>query len=153
MYLLFINLPRILCQNLCHQIVRFYFYSQLIDFKQFSSIHHIFRAQWAMPWKTYKLVSRGTVTKLLLCTIKSPDFLLSIDQRRLLNLFHHNQESQTSKRRATHSTESRLKGNYSNRKTLTFTGFKTDHTILVLWQRKCCVNGKHEIGMRKLCKC
>ena len=32
----------------------------------------------------------GEVTELLLYTIKSPDFLLSIDQRRLLNLFHHN---------------------------------------------------------------
>ena len=32
----------------------------------------------------------GEVTKLLLYTIKYPDFLLSIDQRRLLNLFDYN---------------------------------------------------------------
>ena len=71
----------------------------------------------------------GEVTELSLYTIKSPDFLLSIDQCRLLNFFHHNQENQTSKRHATHSTESRLKGNYSNRKTLAFTAFETDHYI------------------------
>ena len=78
----------------------------------------------------------GEVIELLLYTIKSPDYSLSIDQRRLFNLFHRNWENQTSKRRGTHSTESRLKGNYSNRKTLAFTAFKTDYTALVLWQPK-----------------
>ena len=74
----------------------------------------------------------GEVIELLLYA----DYSLSIDQRRLFNLFHHNKENQTSERRGTRSTESRLKGNYSNRKTLAFTAFKTYHTTLVLWQPK-----------------
>ena len=49
------------------------------------------------------------------------------------NLFHRNWGKETSNRRATHVTESRLKGNYPNRKAPpASTAFETDHTTLVL---------------------
>ena len=90
MYLLFINLPRILLPEFVPLNCQILLLLTTDWFQTVSRLYIIFFVHSGLRLEKHANWFLGEVIELLLYTIKSPDYSLSIDQRRLFNLFHRN---------------------------------------------------------------